>query len=297
VLAASSSRLRVQVPADLDGGPASIAIDGVDDTATIEVARALATGLHQVDSPVYDGLGRLYVTHSGGPNTKVAVPLYRVTPDGVREPVAVDIANPTGAVLGPDGALYISSRFERTVYRLDADDRLEVFATDLGVPTGLAFSATGDLFVGDRSGAILRVASGSRNVETFASLPSSVAAFHLAVGPDDCLYVSAPTLASRDVVYRITPDRAIRTAAEGFGRPQGLAFDRSGRLYVVEALAGAAALYRLDVSGSDGPPALVLTAPALIGVAFDPRGGLALASNDTVWHLDADLRPYQSPLA
>ena len=81
--------------------------------------RTLTTGLHQVDSPAFDGLGRLYVTQSGGPGAKVSVPLYRVSHDGVREPVAVDIANPTSLALGPDGAMYVSSRFEGTVYPPD----------------------------------------------------------------------------------------------------------------------------------------------------------------------------------
>ena len=50
---------------------------------------------------------------------------------------------------------------------------------------GLALAADGTLFVGDRSGSILRV-SPDKQVETFASLPPSVAAFHLAFGPDEC---------------------------------------------------------------------------------------------------------------
>jgi hypothetical protein len=32
--------------------------------------------------------------------------------------------------------------------------------------------------------------------------------------------------------------------------------------------------------------------PAIIGVTFDPDGGIVMASNDTIWRLDADLRPY-----
>jgi sugar lactone lactonase YvrE len=291
VLAASARRVRVVVPAEVDGGPAEVRVDGVTDGLWVEVASVLATGLHQVDSPAFDRDGRLYVTQSGGPGSKVSVPIYRLTRDGIREPVAVEVANPTGLALGPDGAMYISSRFERTVYRLDANDRLEVYAADLGVPTGLAFSPDGALYVGDRSGSILRVSPG-REVETFASLPASVAAFHLAFGPDACLYVAGPTLSSRDVVYRISPDRVVDTAADGFGRPQGLAFDRAGYLYVVEALAGSAALYRVDVRTPGVEPELVLTAPALIGVAFDPDGGIALASNDTVWRLAVGLKPY-----
>jgi sugar lactone lactonase YvrE len=293
VTAASRRRLRLVIPLAAEGGTMTIQI-GEDDegasVASVNVARLLTTGLHQVDSPAFDGLGRLYVTHSGSRGTKVPVPLYRVSRQGVREPLAVEIGNPTSVALGPDGAIYVSSRFEGTVYRLDGNDHVERYVSELGVPTGLAFGPDGALYVGDRAGSILRVGP-DRSVQTFATLPASVAAFHLAFGPDRCLYVTAPTLASHDPVYRITPDRLVEVACDGFGRPQGLAFDRDGRLYVADALAGASGLYRVDVSSSRPATELVLTAPMLIGVAIDPDGGLLVASNDTIWRLDVDLRP------
>lgn len=290
VAAASRESISLIVPA-VDGGDLTIAIDGTDDAAALRVGSVLATGLHQVDSPAFDRLGRLYVTHSGGRGVKVPVPLYRVTRDGVREPLAVDIANPTSLALGPDGTLFASSRFEGTVVRLTGDDHVETYASELGVPTGLAFAPDGTLFVGDRSGSIFRV-SPSREVDVFATLPASVAAFHLAYGPDACLYVAAPTLASRDVIYRITPDRLVDPVLTGFGRPQGLAFDSRGDLYVAEALAGASGLYRCDLSTPDSAE-LVASAPGIIGVAIDPDGGLVIASNDTVWRVDANLRPHR----
>lgn len=292
VVEASSRVLRFVVPAAV-AGTAAVRVTGGPEGhgAFLEVARVLTTGVHQVDSPAFDGLGRLYVTQSGGPGTKVSVPIYRVSRDGVREPVAVEVANPTSIVHGPDGAMYLSSRFERTVYRLTTDDQCAIYASDLGVPTGLAFSPDGALFVGDRSGSIVRV-DADRRVETFAALPPSVAAFHLAFGPDGCLYVCAPTLSSQDALYRVTPDRQVEVACAGFGRPQGLAFDSLGHLYVAEALAGAAGLYRVDVRSPHPVPELVLSAPALIGVAFDPEGGVILSSNEVIWRLDVDLRPY-----
>jgi sugar lactone lactonase YvrE len=294
VIAASGSQLRIVVPAAAEGGTTAVTVGHAPDAdASIEIARTLTTGLHQVDNPAFDGLGRLYATQSGGPGTKVPAPLYRVTRDGIREPVAVEIANPTSLALGPDGALYVSSRFEGAVYRVTTDDRVEVHASELGVPTGLAFGGDGSLYVGDRSGSVFRV-SATKQVETFASLPASVAAFHLAFGPDDCLYLTAPTLASRDAIYRITPDRLVDVVYEGFGRPQGLAFDAKGDLYVAEAAAGTAGLYRLTI-GRDGASAtaeLVAAVPAIIGVAFDPDGGIVMASNDTIWRLDVDRRPY-----
>lgn len=287
VVSASSDTLRVVVP-DGSAGPSRVILTehpGVE--ARVDIGRVLTTGLHQVDSPAFDPAGRLWVTQSGGRDTKVSVPLYRVGRNGVREPLSVEIANPTSLALSPDGSMFVSSRFDGQVYRVTADDRAEVYASDLGVATGLAVAADGTLYVGDRSGNVFRVSTDCR-VENIAKLPASVAAFHLAYGQDDGLYISAPTLATHDAVYRLSPTGSVRVVSKAFGRPQGLAFDSTGALYVVDALAGAAGLYRLNVADESPEPTLVLSAPALVGVAFDPLGGLVLTSSDTVWRLDVD---------
>jgi sugar lactone lactonase YvrE len=293
VVGASSRTIRVIVPPDSEGGALTVRIDELPgEISSLQVGRVLATGLHQVDSPAFDAQGRLYVTQSGARDTKSPIPLYRVAPDGVREPLAIDVGNPTSMALGPDGLMYVSSRFDGHVHRLAADDHVELYVTELGVPTGLAFAPDGTLYVGDRSGSILRV-SPDRHVDTFASLPPSVAAFHLAYGPDQCLYVSAPTLSTHDPLYRISPDRLVDIVTQDFGRPQGLAFDSTGALFVVDAVAGGAGLYRVDVTDPHPTLVRVLSAVALIGVAVDPAGGLVLASNDTVWKLDVGLWPHK----
>ena len=105
-----------------------------------------------------------------------------------------DRANATSLAFDRQGRLHVSSRFDGSVHRVDARGRSKIVATDLGVACGLAFAPDGDLYVGDRSGSVLRV-SGERT-EVFASLPSSIAAFHLAFGPDGFLYVAAPTISS-----------------------------------------------------------------------------------------------------
>jgi sugar lactone lactonase YvrE len=126
-------------------------------------------------------------------------------------------------------------------------------------------------------------------VSTIATLPASVAAFHLAIGPDDCVYVTAPTLGPYDYVYRIDPQSgSIEKVYSGFGRPQGIAFDSQGALYVVEALAGWNGLYRVR---SDGTAELIVSGQSLVGVAFNPAGGLVVASNDTAYRLDVPIRP------
>jgi sugar lactone lactonase YvrE len=282
VVYASSTMLAALVPPGLDGGRTTVRIDGVPgETVYLDVAVPFATGLHQVDNPVFDREGNLYVTYSGTRGQQVPVSIFRVLRNGTRETFCTDLVNPTSMAVAPDGSLYVSSRFEGTVYRVGADGKIQPFATDLGVPCGLAFDREGTLFVGDRSGTIFRV-SPAGEAARLATLPSSVAAFHLAFGPDDALYVTAPTLAPYDSVFRIDRDGGVTTRYTGFGRPQGIAFDTRGELHVVEALAGASGLYRLP---DEGPPEMVLAGPGLVGVAFDNRSGIVVCSSDTAYRV------------
>lgn len=287
VVYASSSKIAALVPAGVEAGRTTIRIDGIPgETAHIDVAASFATGLHQVDNPVFDPNGNLYVTYSGTRGQQVPVSLFRVRPNGTRETFCTGLVNPTSLAFGPDGALYVSSRFEGAVYRVKENGSIESFATDLGVPCGLAFDRDGNLFVGDRSGTVFRVDPQGK-ATTLASVPSSVAAFHLAFGPDRALYVTAPTLASYDSIYRIDRDGTVTVRYTGFGRPQGITFDSRGHLYVVEALAGVSGLYRLP---GQGDPELVLSGPGLVGVAFDTNGTVVVCSNDTAYRLN---RPRQ----
>ena len=80
-----------------------------------------------------------------------------------------------------------------------------------------------------------------------------------------------------------------RRFCDGFGRPQGLAFDADGRLYVVEALAGASGVFRFDAEWQPAPEQLVVGG-ALIGVGLrSTTAALVLASSDTVYRLDVPL--------
>ena len=71
-----------------------------------------------------------------------------------------------------------------------------------------------------------------------------------------------------------------------FGRPQGIAFDARGNLYLIEALAGSSGLYRVPTAGD---PQLVLSGPGLVGVAFDGHGAMVVASNETAYRLPAPM--------
>jgi sugar lactone lactonase YvrE len=282
VVSASSSSLGVIVPSGLESGATPIRIEGVaGETLFIDLAAPFATGLHQVDNPVFDSEGNLYVTYSGTRGQQVPVSIFKVRPNGTRETFSSGIVNATSMAMDPEGRLYVSSRFEGTVYRVAPDGTFETFATDLGIACGLAFSKDGILFVGDRSGTIFRVNHAGK-AEGFASLPPSVAAYHLAIAPDGFVWVTAPTLSTYDPIYKVAPDGVVTTVDVRFGRPQGIAFDANGVAFVVDAIAGGSGLYRLSPNGA---PELVLAGPNLIGIAFDAFGGMVVSSNETAYRL------------
>ena len=277
---AAVDRVAIEVPVGVEGGRTEVKVPWLPGaTLFVDIGVPLATGLHQVDSPAVDESGHVYVTYSGSRGQQAPVSVFRVaSPGGPREPFVTGIVNVTSMIFGPDGLLYMSSRFDGSVYRVFEDGRHEVVASDLGLACGLAFAPDGTLLVGDRSGTIFHIDDKGRT-RTLASLPASIAAFHLAMGPDGWLYVTGPTLGSYDRVYRVAMDGHYESIDQSFGRPQGLAFDADGHLHVVEALAGSSGIYKLHRDGKE----LIVSGPRLVGLAFARSNSLVVATSDTVY--------------
>jgi hypothetical protein len=248
----------------------------------VAIASVIAEELQPVANPVYDSEGRLYVTLSGSRGEKVPVSIFCIEPDGEIRPFASDIVNATGLAFGPDGYLYVSSREEGTVYRVSSEREVELVADELGVATGIAFDADGILYVGDRRGTIFRIEPNGEP-RSFCHLEPSVSAYHLIFDGDGDLLVTGPSLSSVDGIYRIHRTGNVELFVTGFGRPQGMAFDAEANLYVTEGLAGDSGVYRVS---PDGSAEKAIAAPPLVGLAFDGRGGVALAGASTVFQLD-----------
>jgi len=283
-LIAAPGRIIAPIPDGASSGFLSVAwTDGSVQGPFFEVARKLADDLHPVANPVVDRGGRIITTFSGsrGQAAPNGVSVFRISADGEVEPHIRDLMNPTALALDAGDTLYISCRNDGTVRKVTGPGQAEVFADGLGIATGLAFDRQGTLFVGDRAGGIYAVEP-QGSVRRFAKLPASVAAYHLAFGPDDHLYVTAPTLSNDDPVFRISPAGTVARCFEHLARPQGLAFDRDGTLFVAAIHAGERGIFRI---GRDGSAALAVAGENVVGLAFDQRGRMVIATNNAIHRL------------
>jgi sugar lactone lactonase YvrE len=290
IVALGPRRVLVIVP-ETKGGRVPVILRSGDqdsETAYITVARKLAGDLHPVANPAFDpDDGALFVTRSGSRGEELPVTLFRIDISGDVSEYSGDIANPTGIAFSPDGQMFVTSRLEGVVYKINPFKEGVMFARNLGVATGIAFDQDGLLHVGDRTGTIFKV-NGIGEERAWTQLEPSVSAFHLAFGLDDSLYVAGPTVTSFDSIWRINPDGDIEMFFKGLGRPQGLAFDRDGNLYVAAAFRGRRGIVRISPDGSDAK--LVVAGINLIGLAFSATGEMAVVSIDSVYSLPMQIK-------
>jgi sugar lactone lactonase YvrE len=250
-----------------------------------DVGIQIADGLHPVANPAIDAAGNIFVTFSGSRGQKTPVSVFKVDLNYQSRPFITDLMNATGLAFDREGMLYISSRSEGSVYQSTPSGNLSVYVEGMGIGTGLAFDREDNLYVGDRSGTIFKI-SRSRQIYVFATVEPSIAAYHLAFGPDDHLYVTGPTTSSFDCVHKVAPDGAVENYYRGLGRPQGLAFDADGNLYVAASLAGRRGVIRID---RDRNAELFVSGPNIVGLAFTPSRALAIATSNALYRVDVNV--------
>jgi sugar lactone lactonase YvrE len=170
---------------------------------------------------------------------------------------------------------------EGTIYKVSPDGHREVYAEGMGVATGIAFDGDENLYVGDRTGTVFKI-NRDRQIFVFATIEPSMAAYHLAFGPDGNLYLAGPTISSFDHVFRITPAGEVTSFYRGLGRPQGLAFDVEANLYVAASLAGQRGIVRITPGAK---VERVVSGYGIVGLAFTRQQALIVATNNSLIQL------------
>jgi sugar lactone lactonase YvrE len=292
VLFHADSYLIARVPDGASGGLRVATVIGESVPFNLSLGVQIADNLHPVTNPAVDHEGNIYVTFSGERGRRVPVSLYKVTSNFIVKPYVTQLINPSGLALDHTGVLYVSCRNDGTIYRVTPDGRAELFIEGMGIATGIAFDRDGNLFVGDRSGTIFKIGP-DKQVFVFATLEPSFAFYHLAFSPSGELYVCGPSTSSFDRVYRISPGGQGETFYRGLGRPQGLAFDRAGNLYVVASISGRRGVVRIT---PEKDAELVLSGTDLVGLAMLSTRRAYLTTTGALFSLDWDVEGLALPV-
>jgi sugar lactone lactonase YvrE len=287
VLISADDFVIARVPEGAVSGPVVVGTNGnVSNAHSIRVAVPVADNLHPVTNPALDREGNIYVTFSGSRGQKVPVAIFKIDTNYAVKPFLNEMMNATAIAFDRGGQMYVSSRHDETVYRVAPNGTMSSYAEGMGVATGIAFDRQQNLYVGDRSGTIFKIAP-DRQIFVFATLEPSVSAYHLAFGPHGDLFVAGPTTSSFDNVYKVDPHGSVSVFYRGLGRPQGLAFDIDGNLYVAASLSGKRGIVKIT---PDGKANLEVSGHGLVGLAFAPGKSAILATNNAVHHISWNLQ-------
>jgi sugar lactone lactonase YvrE len=290
VIIGSDSFVIARVPEGATAGELVIESgDQSSETWACDIGVLVAESLHPVANPAIDKFGNIYTTFSGSRGQKVPVAVYRIDLNFNMKPFINELMNATAMAFDREGMLYISSRFDGIVYQVTPNGSMSVFVEGMGVATGLAFDEEGNLYVGDRSGTIFKI-SPDRQIFVFATLEPSIAAYHLAFGPDNYLYVTGPTTSSFDSIHRISHAGEVELFYRGLGRPQGMTFDEEGRLYVAASIAGRKGVVRIT---QERRADLFLSGPGIVGLAFTPSRALVIATTNALFRVDVGIKGRQ----
>jgi len=188
-----------------------------------------------------------------------------------------------------DGRLYVPDNVSGNILRFDPGHpspvvvgRIEARASQSeAASNGLAFNRDGDLFIAKGAfNEVLRIRGVNLDpnkpgvAETFATGTEN--ANGVVVDREGNLFVSGPAAGTIYLVRKTGGRAEIAFRRDGF-RPNGLAIDSTGLLYITETASGQIWKAEIRADATLAPPALFVKSPLLEridGIAFDAQGTL-----------------------
>ncbi len=136
----------------------------------------------------------------------------------------------------------------------------------------LAFDSKGQIYASITNNIIYKIEPDGTPLEYFKVFVSDV---HMALHHSGLIFLSGAFVEEGSICY-VTPDKSLKTVVKGLKKPQGLAFDSSGILFVANS--GMNCITKISRDGSRITFASLIRNPC--GLAFDKQGDLYVSSTD-----------------
>jgi sugar lactone lactonase YvrE len=237
-----------------------------------------ATGLGQPATLAVDSLGRIYTTNS---QTVTSITVYAPNPAGTvnERPIATItgtntmLKDPAGIAVDASGKIYVTNTplggtFAQddsvTIYAANPNGTMNAApigtiagaSTGLHGPSGIAVDASGNIYV-------------ANSLNGLSALDNSIT-----------VYPANPS-----GLVTESPAATITGTATGLDRPQGVAVDATGKIYVANGLSSSITVYAPNPSGTiDEAPLATIAGPNTglsgpDGIALDASGNIYVTND------------------
>ncbi len=282
--AASTNKIVAHIPEKLSNDDVYIIQDGIKSNIfKFHISPLIASILHNVDNPAITKDGKIFATFSGSKGQITPASIFAIDKSSHKVPFISGIINATSLLIGRDGFLYISSRYDGKVYKSELSGEYKLFSQGLGEAFGMAMDSSGNLFVGDRTGSIFKIDKTGR-ADIFASLPASNIAYHLSIDSNDELFVTVPMQIGENVIYNISPEGKISEFHSDMMEFHGVAVDANDNIFVAVTNRDKGAIHMINRKTKENRK--IVSGEEIVGLAFDAEGNIYFSTFSRIYFLD-----------
>jgi DNA-binding beta-propeller fold protein YncE len=265
------------------------------------------TGLAYPQFAATDASGNLYITNE----LDATVTVYAAGSNGDAAPIAViggpntGLKFPSGIAVDSSGKIYVADYGSKSaiVYSAGSNGNVAPIATitgsntGLGNPVGIAVDSSGKIYVANYFDSVVVYSAGSNgNVAPIATISGSNTGLDhpqgIAVDSGGKIYVTDYSAGITDSVFvysagsngNVAPIASISGSNTGLHKPQGIAVDSNGKIYVADVFvvknsaSGSVFVYPAGSNGDVFPSAAISGSNTGLfqprGIALDPSGNI-----------------------